>query len=107
MPTYEELFELRNNSALKNRVTVAVMITAQKIIDDVLAITGTTTQPQLDLWAANALSNPGSAASQIYPYVLAANASATIAQITGVDDLAIQTNVEGAVNAIAGTLITS
>lgn len=92
MATYDELYDLHNNSALRNRVRVAVTKKAQTLID-LLA----PTNAQL-AWAKAALSNPEAEADRVFPYVLAANSMATTAAITGATDAAIQTNVSAAID---------
>ena len=94
MATYAELFELRNDSSLRNRVAVAVIKKAQDLID--------LTTPTADqiTWANDAIDNPASKAGPILNYVLAANSSATVSQIQGASDTAIQANVDSAVDAL-------
>jgi len=59
-----------------------------------LVKTGTTpTQAQMD-WAAAVLQNPNAEAKKALRFVLAKNASATVAQITGASDATLQTNVD-------------
>lgn len=94
MATYQELFELRADSPLRNRVTVAVVVKAQVLID------GATPTAAEIVWADEALKSPVSKASQILNYVLAVNKSATIGNILGAADTAIQSNVDSAVDAL-------
>ena len=94
MATYPELFELRSNSPLKNRVAVAAVVKAQGLIDGV-----TPTAAEIS-WANDTLSNPAAKATELINYVLAANKDATVANITGATDAAIQTNVDSAADAL-------
>lgn len=94
MASYPELFELRGNSPLRNRVTVAVVVKAQALID------GTTPTAGEIAWADAALSAPVAKAMQILNYVLAVNKSAAVGNITGATDAAIQANVDAAVDAL-------
>ena len=94
MATYAELFELRHNSPLRNRVAVAIVVKAQELIDG-----ATPTSAQI-IWANTALLSPVSMAEQILNYVLAANKDASKDQIIAASDSAIQTNVDAAVDAL-------
>lgn len=95
MATYTELFELRSNSGLRNKVAVACAVKAQALIDG-----PSPTAAQL-AWAQAAIRDPIAVADSLLNYVLAANKSATVAQITGATDAAIQTNVSAAVDKLA------
>lgn len=94
MATYEELFGLRTNTALRNKIAVACVIKAQQLLD--------LTPPTADqvAWASSTLSNPLAQADKIYSYVLAKNSTFSAAQITGATDVAIQTNVSAAADAL-------
>lgn len=59
----------------------------------------TPTTAQIE-WCKAALAAPGLEARTIINYVLAANASATIAQIVGASDAAIETQVNAAIDKI-------
>lgn len=93
MATYQELFDIRNDTTLHDKVTIASVIKAQTLLD------GTPTQDEVD-WAMVTLDDPNSRANQIMYYVLAANNAATVAQILAATDAAIQTNVDNAVDAL-------
>lgn len=92
MATYAELYNLRSDTALRNKVRVAVAKKAQALVD-----LATPTQGQL-AWASQALTNPDAVADQIFNYVLVVNSAATAAQIQAATDAAIQTNVNAAVD---------
>lgn len=94
MATYTELFGLKSDSAFRNKIAVAVVVKAQALIDGATPTTDEIT------WANNAISAPNQQADKIVNYVLAANKSATTVQITGATDVAIQTNVDTAVDAL-------
>ena len=98
MATYEELFKLRNNSTLRNKVAVAVAIAADGIRTETA---GTTNHANRLIWAKQAMENPSSVGEQVYFAILAANKDKTVAQITGAADTAIQTNVDAAVDLFA------
>ena len=94
MADYPQLFELRGDSPLRNRVTVAIVVKAQALIDG-----GAPTAAEI-AWADAALKNPSGKATEILGYVLAANKGATVANIQGASDTAIQTNIDAAVDAL-------
>ena len=94
MATYAELFELRRNSSLRNRVAVAIIVKAQALIDG-----ATPTAAQI-AWANTALLSPVSMAEQILNYVLATNNTASEQQIIDASDSAVQANVDTAVDAL-------
>lgn len=94
MATYEELYSLRSDSNLRNKVAVAVAKKAQTLLDQ------TTPSSAEVAWADSALMNPVSKADYLLNYVLAANSDATAGQITSASDAAIQTNVNAAVDKI-------
>lgn len=92
MATYTELFELRADSALRNKIAVAVAVKAQALID-----LASPTEAQI-AWANAAIDNPVSKADTLLNYVLAANKTATVAEIQRATDAAIQTAVSAAVD---------
>lgn len=94
MATYAELYDLRSDSGLRNKVAVAVAIKAQTILD-----LASPTNAQV-VWASAAIANPVTKADALLNYVLAANKSATVSQIQGATDSTIQTNVGAAVDKI-------
>jgi len=100
MATYTDLFELRSNSVLINRIAVAVTIKAQTYIDG-----ATPTSDEL-AWASRVLVAPRPEAEKLLHYLVAADNTATIAQITGASDTAIQTRVDDAVDALVAGGIT-
>lgn len=94
MATYQELYDLGSNSALRNKIAVAVAIKAQTILDE-----ASPTVAEVE-WAKEALNAPLREADILMHYVLAANRAATTGQIVGATDSAIQTNVNAAVDKI-------
>lgn len=100
MATYQEIFDLKSNNSLRNKIAVAVVIKAGVLIDK--------TPPSANdiAWANNAIHDPLAMAEKIMNYVLAANKSATVAQINAATDSAIQTNVDAAVDKlVAGGIV--
>lgn len=92
MATYSELYDIRGDSSLRNKIRVAITKKAQTLID-----LASPTQAQLK-WALVALSGPEAEAEKIFGYVLSANSSATVANIQNATDAAIQANVSSAVD---------
>lgn len=100
MATYAELYSLGSNSDLRNKIAVAVTIKAK----DYIALASPTAD-QLK-WSAKALLAPVAEAEKLLPYVLAANSTLTVAQITGAADSAIQSGVAAAVDKlVAGGIV--
>ena len=98
MATYAELYNLQSDSALKNRVAVACVVAAEAIRGEDDA---TPNHASRILWAAAVFQNPAQEATRLFWAVLAANKDATVAQITGASDSAIQDNVDAAVDLFA------
>lgn len=100
MATYSELYTLGSNSDLRNKIAVAVSIKAAAFIAE-----STPTADKL-AWASKALNSPVAEAVKLLPYVLAANNTLTVAQITNATDAAIQSGVDAAVNKlVAGGIV--
>ena len=100
MATYAEIFDIKSNAALRNKVAVACVVKAQGLIDE-----ATPTNNEV-AWANAAILNPVSMADKIMNYVLAANKSATKSQIESASDATIQTNVDAAIDKlIAGGIV--
>lgn len=100
MATYLELHELISNSDLQDKITVAAMKKAQFLLD------GPTPTANEVAWASSTIENPVGKSKKLIHYVLAANSSISVSQIKDADDVAIQTNVDSAVDAlIAGGIV--
>ena len=98
MATYEEIFSLRNNSDLKNRVTVARVVAAEKIRAGTTPfLSDHVNRTAHEAFAKSVLQNPSSVAQSVYWAVLGANSDATVIQITGASDAAIQGNTDAVV----------
>lgn len=94
MATFLELFDLRSDSTLRNKIAVAATIKAQTLLD-----TASPTVAQVT-WAKATLADPLHVADDLLSYVLAVNKDATVAQIQSATDAAIQTNVNAAADKI-------
>jgi len=100
MATYEELFEMRSDSALRNRVAVACAIAADAIRQE---DAGEPNHANRLAWARAAMANPESVAQAMLWATLAANADATVATIQSATDAQIQIKVDEAVDLLAGS----
>lgn len=98
MATYAELFDLRGNSALLNRISSAIAIQSEVIRNENAA---TANHANRLIWAKQAFQNPEVKAREMVWAILAANAAATTAQITGATDAAILSAVAAAVDIFA------
>lgn len=98
MATYTELRNLFGNDSLRNKIEVAVIVAAEAIRTE---DGGTANHANRLIWAKRAFENPISVSTQMLMALLAANAGATVAQITGASDATIQTLVNAAVNVFA------
>jgi len=98
MATYQELFDLRNNQELLDKVRVAVIVAAETIYAEA---GGVTNHANRLIWAREASIKPGQMAQVFMTSVLVANKSATVVNIVGAADAAIQTNVDNAVDDFA------
>jgi len=98
MAAYADLFNQRSNSALRNKLTVAVSIAAETIrVEDV----GTANHANRLTWAKGVFEHPDGATESMLWALLAANKDLTIAQIEAATDAAIQTKVDAAVDVFA------
>lgn len=90
MASYDELYDLANNTNLIHKVTSAVAVQADVIRAEPGA---TTNHANRMIWAKQAYEAPGTKAAQMMWAVLAANKSFTKAQIESATDTAILANV--------------
>ena len=98
MATYEELFDLRQDSNLLNKITSAIAVKCKAVIDAVGATAGQKT------WAREVIQNPdGKKGDVIWP-LLVANKDATVAQIQSAADTLVQTNVNTAIDDLIADL---
>lgn len=98
MATYTELFNVRNDSALKNRVSVACVVAAEAIrVED----GATLNNANRLVWAATVMRNPQAEGARMLWALLAANKDVAVGAITGADDATIQSAVDNAVDLFA------
>jgi hypothetical protein len=93
MATYTELYGLRNNSVLRNKIAVAVVVAAQT------KLAGSPSAAEAK-WAVGVVTNPNSAANAAINLVLAANKDATVEQILEASNPAIQSNVDAVIDGL-------
>ena len=98
MATYAELYGLRNDSALKNRVTTACIIAAESVMNELDTVANHANRL---LWAKAVFASPSGEANRMFMAILAANSAASVAQIQGASDEAIQANVDDHVDLFA------
>lgn len=98
MATYSELYNLRNDSALKNKIAIAVIVAAETIVNE---DGGTMNHANRMIWASAVFAGPGNEADRMFMAVLAANKDLTTAQIQAASDTAIQTNVDDHIDLFA------
>ena len=91
MAAYTELYDLRTDSALRNRVTVAVIVAAETVMNELDTVPNHTNRL---VWAKLVFASPSTEAERMFMAVLSANADITVAQIQGASDTAIQANVD-------------
>ena len=98
MATYEELFDLRRNQPLLDKVTVAVIVAAETVFAEDGA---TPNNANRLIWAREASIRPRTMAEVFMSSVLAANKAATVPNISGAPDATIQTNVDDVIDNFA------
>ena len=98
MATYDELYDLRTDSVLKNRVTTACIIAAETVRGE---DGGTANHANRLLWAKAVFAGPAGEANRMFMAILAANESATVANIQSATDAAIQGNVDDHIDLFA------
>ena len=94
MATLTELVTLFSDSGLRNRITAAAIIKAQTVLVDASA------PAARKAWAESCLTNTNSMVELLFKYVLAASKAASLANITGASDEAIQSAVNAAIDAV-------
>ena len=99
MATYQELYGLMvGESALQNKIAVAVIVAAEAIRSEDGA---TDNHANRLLWAAAAFNSPKPIAKRMMMAVLAANSTVAVGAITGASDEVIQAGVDEVVDLFA------
>ena len=90
MAEYKDLYDVRSNDALRNKVAVATIVAAENLLS------GSPTSGEAS-WASKVVRNPNGEATAILNLVVAANKDATISVIINAADVDIQSNVDAVV----------
>jgi hypothetical protein len=98
MASYEELYSLWNESGLRNKVIVAVIVAAESIQGEDPV---TPNHANRLLWAKTSLESPVPVASAMFRLVIAANKDATKEAILNAIDASIQSAIDSAVDMFA------
>ena len=98
MATLLELFDLQGHNDLQHKVTVAGVLAAEAIRVEAAETPNNTARRA---WAKDMIGNPRAHGQRLLWAVLAANASATVEQITAASDEAIKSAVANVVNLLA------
>ena len=98
MATYTELYHLRSNAALRNRVAIAIGVAADLVRSESAA---TANHAARLSWASRAINNPDGEAPRVLLAVLAQNKDLTISQITSANNAALQTGVNNAIDLLS------
>lgn len=98
MATYAELLSASESPVLISKIRVACVIAAEAVRSESDA---TANNANRLIWAKSVFQNPTTEASRMLWAVLAQNKAATLAQIVGASDAAVQTAVDSAVNVFA------
>lgn len=98
MATYAELLQAQSDNTLNLKIRVACIIAAEAVRT---ANPGPSNQAARLAWAKRVFEDPRKEGERMIWAVLAQNASATLAQITGASDATVQTAVNAAVDVFA------
>ena len=106
MATYAELLTALGNQPLKDKVTVAILIVADKVNagDDTGGGFDAANHENRIVWARRISSDADGApkeAGRFFPLLVAANRAAALPAILSASDTAVQTNVEDIVDLFA------
>lgn len=97
MATLAELYTLRSNDALRNKIASAIAVAAHAVKNE---STGSNLVNR-KLWAKDAFSDPEGMANRMMWAILAANEAASVATITGAIDADIKAAVMAAIDIFA------
>ena len=98
MATYTELFDLMNDSAPRNRVSVACLVAAEAVRVEAVNVPNHANRL---LWAKATFADARGTGERMLPAILAQNAALTRTQILAAADSALQTAVNAAVDVFA------
>lgn len=98
MATYQEIYTAWQDADLRNKLAVAIAVAAENVRTDP---SPPANQANRLIWSRRALRDPFSFVDQMMWGVLAANKSASLAQILAASDVTIQTNVDALIDHFA------
>lgn len=98
MATYAELYNLHNDSALRNRIIIAVVVAAETVMNEE---ENTPNHANRLVWACSVFASPDREADRMFMAVLAANRDLDVAQIQAASDAAIQASVDAHIDLFA------
>ena len=98
MASYLELRTLFSDTGLRNKVSVAAIVAAETIKNE---LDTTPNHANRLIWAKQAFANPIAISDTLLMALLAANKDATVATIQGATDATIQTAVDNIIDLIA------
>ena len=98
MATYSELEDLFGDPTLTAKCRVALIIAAQTVFDEDPA---TANHANRVIWARAVLSDTEPRVNAAVRAILAANASASVAQIQGATDTSVQANIDAIIDLFA------
>lgn len=98
MATYAEILQASENDVLRNKVRVACVIAAEVVRTEAPAVANHANRL---IWAKSVYISPEAVTQRMLWAVLAQNAAATLAAITGATDAAVQTAVNNAIDVFA------
>lgn len=93
MATYLELYGLRNNSNLRNRITIAIAIKGQTLVDSQASV------KQVE-WVGQAMADPASKVELVLNYMLAKQAGIEISNVDKISDEDLQAHVDAVIDKI-------
>lgn len=99
MATYSELYALMNDATLRERLAVAVAVAGNEVIE-AMGGGGALDNATARQWARYVIDRPADEARKALNLILIRNSTFTTAQITGVSDAQIQTQVDAVVPAL-------
>lgn len=98
MASYEEIYNLKNETALRNKISVACVVAADKIRQEDVAVEN---HANRIIWAERAFADPDAKAKQMMWALLAANNALDKEVILTAGDDLIQSKVDDAINIVA------
>lgn len=99
MATYEELFTEYGANSLYGKLVTSILVAADTILNELVSVNG---HADRVAWAKEALKDPDSQVQALWGAMLAANKGLSIVTIQSATDASIQTNVDAAINIVAG-----